>query len=462
MVMQSQNPGALDTSTGDPQKDPARSKFTAGNQVLLKAALIGILILVLLIPSAFFMGLIEERAQRQDEVVREVSEKWGEAQTITGPVLMVPYEIEDQLIEEKKGLRKAQAYFLPSRLVVNGRLLPEVRHRSLYEVSLYRSEIYLEALFDPIDFNGLDIEPSRLLWADAQLLLGLDDLRGLEEEVRLNWNGQEQAIKAGVQANEAIGTGLSTAIAYSPEIPNTISVRLRVRGSGRLYFSPVGNMTNVHIRSGWKNPAFDGKFLPHTNKVTGSGFSANWKVMQASRPFPQAWTGKGPALKDYAFGVRLLQPTDTYRKTERSVKYALLFITLTFSVFFLIETLQRRQIHPLQYLLVGIALIVFYSLLLSFSEYLGFNPAYGLAALATVILIGWYTGTLFKKKKIALGFTLALGALYAYIFFLIQLQDYALLFGSVGLFLIVAVAMYSSRKIDWYNPIDRPGAQPGA
>jgi inner membrane protein len=230
------------------------------------------------------------------------------------------------------------------------------------------------------------------------------------------------------------------------------SISLKIKGSSFLYFTPTGKTTVASVSSTWKHPSFDGQYLPsQPATVSENGFSAQWKILQVSRSYPQVWTDANEFdINKSAFGVKLLQPTDGYAKTQRSVKYAIMIIALTFTIFFFVEIFQKRRVHPLQYILVGIALCVFYTLLLSISEYIGFNGAYAIASLATVSLIGLYVLGIFKKLQIAAGFATALGALYTYIFVLIQLQDYALLFGSVGLFVILAVIMYFSRKIDWY------------
>jgi inner membrane protein len=353
------------------------------------------------------------------------------------------------------------AYFLPDKLDINGGLTPETRHRSIYDVTLYQSDITLNGSFDKLNLAVLNIDPENVLWNEARLVMGLSDARGLEDEVLLQWNDNSQKLDAGVPENDVLPSGLQAAVACNAESSGNFSIKLKVKGSEYFYLTPLGKSTTVKLNSAWQNPAFDGKYLPNaTADVSDKGFNATWKIQQASRSYPQQWTNTNQKLSESAFGVRLLQPTDTYVKTERSVKYALLFIGLTFAVFFFIELLQKKQIHPLQYLLVGIALTVFYTLLLSFSEYIGFNKAYAIAATATITLIGLYVWSMFKQGKIAIGFTLALGSLYAYIFFLIQLQDYALLFGSVGLFVVVALAMYSSRKVDWYHVGKKPAPQP--
>lgn len=446
----------------NPRSLPVRREpnFWETNRLLIKGIIIGILILVMMIPSAFIFNLVQERAERQQQVIHEVSSKWSEPQTIVGPVLMLPY---NEFSTDSKGQTtstRSMAYFLPDKLDIKGTLRSEERHRSIYDVTLYRSDIILSGNFAKLNLAALKINPENVLWDEARLVMGLSDARGLEDEVLLQWNDNNQKLEAGVPENAVLPSGLQAAVTCNTEAEANFNIKLKVKGSEYFYLTPLGKSTLVKLNSTWQNPAFDGKFLPNnTVDISDKGFDATWKIQQASRSYPQQWTNANQKLSESAFGVRLLQPTDTYVKTERSVKYALLFIGLTFAVFFFIELLQKKQIHPLQYFLVGIALTVFYTLLLSFSEYIGFNKAYAIAAAATITLIGLYVQSMFKQAKIAIGFTLALGSLYAYIFFLIQLQDYALLFGSVGLFAVVALAMYSSRKVDWYHTGKKSAAQ---
>lgn len=453
-----QNAGAQRPSQKQPAPHTKPGNFWEANRVLIKGMIIGFLILVMLIPLVAVDNLVTERAQRQQEVVHEVSSKWAEPQTIAGPILIVPYHEYSTQSDGKVIQSRKTAYFLPDQLKINGKLMPEIRHRSLYEVTLYRSDITLSGSFDKLNLAALQIAPENVLWNEVHLAVGLDDARGLEDEVSLEWNDSQLKLEAGVPANDVLSSGLNVAVACGSEQSHAFNIHIKLKGSEYINFTPVGKTTSMTLQSSWKDPAFDGKYLPDSSVINEKGFNAQWKIVQASRPYPQSWTNTTQKIAESAFGVRLIQPTDSYAKTERSVKYAMLFIGLTFAVFFFIEILQKKQIHPLQYFLVGIALIVFYTLLLSFSEYIGFNKAYVIAAGATIALIGLYVWNMFKKGKIALGFTFALTALYAYIFFLIQLQDYALLFGSIGLFIVVALAMYSSRKVDWYNVNKRESA----
>ncbi|HTI08984.1 MAG TPA: cell envelope integrity protein CreD, partial [Puia sp.] len=231
--------------------------------------------------------------------------------------------------------------------------------------------------------------------------------------------------------------------------PLEFSTTVKLKGSGNLLFVPVGKETRAEAASSWADPSFTGSFLPDVRTVKDSGFVADWRVLYLNRNYPQQWKEGVYELTKAAFGVSLIVPVDTYQQTTRSVKYAILIILLTFTAFFLIEWIYARAIHSLQYVLVGFALCLFYTLLLSFAEYIGFNQAYLIAALATIVLIAWYVRSILRSSKMSLFVGLLLALQYGFIFTLIQLQDYALLMGSIGLFLTLAVVMYFSRKIKW-------------
>src|ERR1044071_327674 len=333
------------------------------NKMLIKGLLIGFFTLVMLIPVAFLSELVREREQRQKEVIAEVSNKWATQQTVTGPVIVVPYV---QTIDSTGKITKRKAYILPDQLNITGKLLPEQRHRSIYDVTLYRSQLQLSGVFDPAVIQKLGIPEANILWNECAVMMGLDDARGLEENVVMKWNNTPIPLEAGLPENSVIKSGVSTKTVFDSNKRANFSIDLKLKGSSYLYFVPVGKTTSVKLSPPWKNPAFDGHYLPSTPAAIGNdGFTAEWNVLQVSRDYPQVWRdGSTYDVQASAFGVKLLQPTDNYAKTARSVKYALLTIALTFTTPFFLEILQKRQVHPLQYVLVGIALCVFYSLLL--------------------------------------------------------------------------------------------------
>jgi len=218
-----------------------------------------------------------------------------------------------------------------------------------------------------------------------------------------------------------------------------------------LHFVPLSGNAKVSLQSAWSNPSFDGNNLPGERKVDDNGFSAVWTINKANLPFGTVLQGTTFNKDNFSFGISMLQPADQYAKTMRSVKYAILIIGLTFSLFFIVEIMQKKPLHPVQYVLVGLALVIFYTLLLSVSEFMVFDQAYLIAALATILLITLYAKSHFANWKTAVLFGLVLCGLYGFIFVLIRLEDTALLVGSIGLFLVLAMVMYGSRKIDWYN-----------
>ena len=435
------------------ERSTTQQDFWERNRLTIKGITIGFLIIVLLIPTVFIQNLVRERKLRQQQVINEVSGKWAGAQTIQGPFLVIPYQEFTKDDKGKLNIIRHTAYFLPENLNITGALLPEIRYRSIYKIVVYKSDLSITGNFSPLNFSELNINPSTILWNEARVCLGLNDTRGIEDQIKFKWNGGDIPFDAGMPANTLTGSGVNATIKFEKDSSqvNQFFIQLKLKGSEKLFFTPLGKQTMVSIQSPWTNPAFDGNFLPGKRIVNEKGFTADWNILHYNRNIPQSWTDGDYETGNSAFGINLLQGTDSYSQTMRSVKYAILFIALTFAVFFFLEILQKRSVHPLQYILVGLALCVFYTLLLSFSEYMLFNISYLIAAAATIMLITLYSKSLFLKWSIAGLFGLFLSLLYSFIFILIRLQDGALLFGSIGLFLLLAAVMYYSRKIDWFG-----------
>lgn len=427
-----------------------KQTFMQRNSYSIKAMVIGFLVLVLLIPTAMIMGLISEREHLQTDATKEVSSKWANEQTVTGPVLVVPYTE----LNEKKELIRKQACFLPDKLNINGQLAPEIRKRGIYEVAVYSSQLQLSGAFTPPDPVALNIPAASFLWDEAYLSIGISDMRGITNQLQVLWNGQPYVCNPGTPAADLLGNGVQTRIPLSGMIANSdtasFSINLGLKGSGLIYFSPVGKTTRVSINAPWANPSFDGSVLPEKRDITAKGFTASWQVLHLNRNFPQSWSvGDKYDIKDADFGVKLFLPVDGYAKSMRAVKYAILIIGLTFLLFYFIELLQHHSVHPLQYILIGVALCIFYTLLIALAEQLNFNLAYIIATLLTLSLVTAYAASVFRKA----GTTLAVGGtlltLYGFIYVIIQSEDQALLMGSLGLFIILAIVMYFSRKIRW-------------
>lgn len=418
------------------------------SKLFFKALLIGILILLLLIPSYFVQELIQEREQRQKEAYEEVSSKWAGMQTITGPVLVLPYTEALANVSGPPTILRKQAYLLPDKLSITGQMKPEERHRGIYQVMLYSSTLNISGQFNEIPLKQLRIDASNVLWNEAYICINLQDPRGLKEEMQLKWNDSLITLNPSTINNAVMKDAFIAPVNVSPEGNISFSSQLQFNGSRELQFTPVGKETTVKLTSSWTEPSFTGGQLPEY-QVGKDGFSATWKSLSHTRSYPQSWKETSYNLASASFGSGLFIPVNGYQKIMRSVKYAILCIVLTFAAFFIIEMVNKKSVHPIQYALVGAALILFYTLLLSFSEYIGFNFAYILATVATVGLIGWFIKGVLSSGKLSWLLSLLLVLLYGYIFTILQLQDYSLLLGSIGLFITLGVIMHFSRKIQW-------------
>lgn len=428
------------------------------NNIFFKIGIIIVIMLVLLIPTSMVQSLVHEREYVQERAINEVSEKWGNGQTLTGPYLSIPYDKYVRQYSKKDSAYKVVKlkewlYYLPEELKVAGEINPEKRYRGIYEVVVYESMFNLSGKFAPIDFTQFEIEEKDVHFDKATLNIGITDLKGIEKQIALDWNKSKVLFNSGTSTRDIVNSGIngSVPVSGSDSMNYSFSMDLDLKGSQHIYFVPVGKTTDVSMKSNWPTPSFSGTYLPDEREISDSGFVANWNILHLNRNYPQSWIGSSHQVDYSSFGTDLLLPVDNYKKSYRVAKYAILFLVLTFMVFFFVEVLNKVFIHPIQYLLVGIALIVFYSLLLAFSEHVIFNVAYILASFLTLVLITGYTAAILKSKKIGgLIFGILL-VMYTFIFTIIQLEDYALLIGSIGVFLILGMVMYFSRKIDWYT-----------
>ncbi len=421
--------------------------------LFVKLAAIGFLILLLLLPNAMIRELIRERQYRQSEVVREVSESWGGPQQIIGPVLSIPY---NRWVEYEEGKRKPVqeiAHFLPTQLQVDGQATHQLRRRAIFEVVLYQTEVTLSGVFEQPNFAALHIDPKDVRWEQARLSLGISGMTGIKSSIQVNWAGDSVRMEPGTAAPALLPSGVSHEVRLQPDGASyAFAIPLKLNGSELLQFEPVGKETQVRLRSDWNSPGFVGNFLPDQHDIRTDGFSATWQILDLNRNYPQSWLNEQYQLGQATFGVRFVKTVDEYAKNDRSAKYAILIIGLTFLIYFFFETLRRFHIHPFQYLLIGLAISVFYLLLLSLSEQIGFNYAYLTAAAATIGLIVLYSASMLRVTRLIVQLALLLIAIYGFIFIILQLEDYALLAGSIGIFIALAAVMFYSRKVDWYNP----------
>lgn len=424
--------------------------------VTIRALLVATLVLLLLIPLSMVEGLVHEREWHKDEAVDEISSSWGGSQMITGPVISVPYQanVRVQLDNGRTELREMTQYahFLPEKLDLKTSLEPERRHRGIYDVIVYKGQVSMQATFPAME-NLLSSVASVLRWDEAILCLGISDMRSIKQQVVARAQGHTASFEPGLPSKDLMDTGISAAFPLDSVAlggPLTLDLSLAINGSGSFHMVPVGRTTTAMVSSLWPDPSFQGAFLPDSSDISPSGFHADWTVLHLNRPYPQEFTGnRNMELGQSAFGVELFQPVGQYQKSNRATKYGVMLIVLVFLVFFFVEVLQKLRIHPIQYLLVGLALCVFYTLLIALSEHIGFTWAYIVAAIAVVGLVVFYAKSVFKDMKSTqlLGFVMLF--VFGFMFTVINREDYALLIGSIGLFVVLAIVMGVSRKIDW-------------
>ncbi len=422
----------------------------------LKLGTITIMMLLLIIPTSMIESIISERQSLSVTAIDEVSAKWANEQQLNGPILSIPL-LYERATEKQTTTSIKYWHILPNELTIGGEVVPNTLRRGVYEVVVYKSNLQVSGNFKlPEAPKGQYLKAVQ--YDKAFLTIGTSDLRGIKNNVTVNWGGKRCPVIPGTRVKGLISTGITVTVPMAQltaEKSIKFNFSLDLRGSKSLAFTPLGSTTKVHVSSTWKSPSFKGSFLPDTREVSKEGFNASWSVLQLNRNFAQSWIGNERDMKEQIttsnFGVDLILEMDDYKKSLRTIKYAIMTIALTFLTFFLVEILNHRKIHPFQYALVGLAICLFYTLLVSISELLDFNGAYALSAAAIVSMISLYSINIFKSKKLTLLLSGILSAIYCFLFVTLQLTDYALLLGSLGLTVILAISMYFTRNVDWYT-----------
>ena len=426
---------------------------------MLRLFLLGFLALLLHIPIAMISGLVSERQQRRDAAIGEVSSKWGEAQSITGPALVVPYAHRWTEVaaggQQVTRTETRNAIFLPEGLRVRGTIDSEVRHRGIFSVPVYKLGLVVDGEFARPRFSELGVDPASVDWKRAHVALGISDARAIQEATNVSWNGQRVGFLPGTGGFTDAARGIHADVAMADTTQRVaFSFPLSLNGSLGVDFVPFGQTTDVEIRGDNGHPSFQGNWLPTQRTVSSDSFTARWSISFLGRGYPQAWTSETEmhqTIDASRFGVQLVDPVDHYRMAARSVKYASLFILLTFAIVWLIEVLSGMRVHAIQYLLLGGALCIFFLLELSLSEHLGFPVAYAMASVAVIAMVAAYSAVILRSRSRALFVGAGVALLYAYLYLLLMNEDYALLIGSVGLFLILGAIMYATRRVDWYS-----------
>jgi inner membrane protein len=436
------------------------SRTNPSNRILIKGAITAALIGIMMIPTIFISDLVQERQSRNESVVKEVDSRWAMAQTLSGPYIYLPYKVPSTDASGKPFIIVNHLLIIPENKQLAGKINHELRERSIYKVLLYRASLSDQGNF--VLRLPKEVSVEQVQWSDAQICFGISDFKGIEEKLVIHFNGTDNELSPGLPIGDTSEKGLSAPVVLSAaDLGKSLDYRMniKIKGSEMLHFVPLSGNSHYALESSWPNPSFDGSNLPSERTVTKTGFSAAWNFNKANLPF-------GTVLNDFkfdqsalAFGVTMIEPADQYAKTNRSIKYAILIIGLTFSLFFIIELMQHKPIHPVQYVLIGLALVIFYSLLLAISEFLPFDYAYLIASLGTILLIGLYAKSHFRSWRSSGIFSGVLTLLYGFIFVLIRLEDTALLVGSIGLFIILALTMYASKKVNWYGQTEIPELQ---
>ena len=398
------------------------------NSFALKIVLVGILALAMLIPLQMISGLVRERQNNADETVRAISDEWSRAQTLAGPRLVFEYEVTEKDAAGKTQVRKITRKIYPEHLKVDADIATQLLHRSIYDVMVYRSDLALAGDF--VIPEDLTVQDARV-----QLEMELSDLRGIEGEAGFTVAGEPYRFTDSRDA--VLVKELKIACEKGKEADIPFAMNLRVKGSKSMSFKPVGGITEVTVHGDCPTPSFKGDFLPAEREIRDDGFSARWIMSQINRGGPE----------ESAFQVDLLQKVTQYQQATRTLKYGLLIIALVFIAGLIVELVGKREISIIQYLVIGLSLVLFYALVLSFSEFMSFGIAYALAAaMTTLALLGYFRGILKDRSAYLLVALVALAYIVSYV--LLQMETYALLTGSLILFLFLAVVMYFTRNLN--------------
>ncbi|MFM1816438.1 MAG: hypothetical protein RLZ98_3133 [Pseudomonadota bacterium] len=430
------------------------------NSPAFKFVLIGILILLLTIPLLFAYLMVAERQSYANQAQGSVGQMWGRSQTIRGPFIVTPTtrteDIRTKDGVEKRAIRE-YAVFLPEDLKVKSEVKSEIRQRGIFEVPVYRSTIRFEGRFiKPITtvFEQSDIT---VKWGEAVLVLTLDDVRGIKRTAALTMGGgATRQFRAGTGSDGFGQTpGIHVPVSESEAKDGfPFSFELALNGSSKLQFVPAGGETEVKIASDWPHPSFSGAFLPDEREISDAGFTATWRIPRLARGEGQTmrFSRIGNMMGTKNFGVDFYQPVKFYSLAERALKYAVGFIAVIFLSVFVMEIQNRKRVHWIQYMFVGLSLIVFYLVLIGTAEHIGFDLGYLCAAVATSALIGTYVGAVMRSMQRGATIFGVVAVIYALLYLLLRVEDYAMLIGSLAAFALLAVAMFATKDVDWSRP----------
>lgn len=443
------------------------------DSIFFKIAVIGVVALLLLLPVDMIKDLITERYARSTEATKEVRSIWGKQQIVGGPILTIPYLSHNTLkgkdSPNSSGFNgqtatQKKAVFLPEQLNFTSKVIPEIRYRGTFQVLVYKTVIDVTGRFDHPDFSKLNIKEQDVLWDKALISVHVSDKKGIRKTPIIRFGDHSKELSSLFQKIKGFDSLIQARIPEMGKLKDqpkhTFSYRLDISGSESLHFLPLGKQTHVKMSSNWSTPKFSGNYLPYTRTISPDGFSAEWSVLNMVTEYPQYWVEDDRGaynVPQLTLGTTLLFPVSIYLQTTRAVKYSVLFIALTFLSFLLFETIGKLKIHPIQYLLIGSAICLFYVNLLSMSEWIGFSQAYLLSSISTTVLIFGYSLAILKAKVKAALMSVILSSLYGFLYVLLLLENYSLLLGSIGLIFILGAIMFVTKNLDWYGGKTIPG-----
>jgi inner membrane protein len=429
------------------------------NSPAFKFLLIILLILALAVPLIFVYLMVSERAQYAAKAKAEIGRAWGDAQTIRGPFVIVPTRRE-HTIQRGNETRTEQvselAVFLPETLDIRPMVRSEERRRGIYTVPVYRSEIAVTGTFEPPETRRITSKDATILWDEAVLAILITDVRGIKRTAEIAIGAETARFRSG----PGVETGPPGRQPGAIHVPIgaerarqgfPFSFRLDLNGSNALDFVPAGGETGIELLSDWLHPSFSGAFLPDARTISDTGFEAAWKIPRLARGQGQTQHVGGLAnlMQPTVFGVRFFQPVKFYSLAERALKYAQGFIAVVFFAVFVMEMKAERRVHWIQYLFVGLALAIFYLILIGTAEHIGFEGGYLAAATATSLLVGSYIGTVTRSTAKGLQIFAIIAGIYALLYLLLRVEDYALLIGSLAAFAMLTAVMFATCNVDW-------------
>ena len=439
-----------------PPASAAPMRMRGGFEITKRVIVLGVLIALVLIPLYMVHDMVVERYDRSQQVADEVASQWGQQQLIAGPVVSVPYVVHIQELENGTRTERTErryANFLPESLAITATAKTEKRYKSIYELLVYAADIHLSGKLPAPDFAALHVAPADVLWDQATIALGVSDMGGIRQ-LTLKLDGKAITPVPGMLREQMFASGVHASLQSVGSLSaHDFAIGLQLNGSGQLQFLPMGNETTIALAADWPHPGFVGSFLPAERQIDAKGFTARWNVSALARSYPQSWTSDQldfSQVNNGALGVELTLPGDAYQQIDRIVKYGVLVIVLTFTTIFVVNLVGSSRTHFVQYLLVGAALCLFYLLALSLAEQIRFLYAYVIASCVDIGMIAAYLArTVSRFAGLLVGAVLA--AIYGYMYMLLQMEDYVLLSGTVGLFMALGLVMYTTRNVDWFS-----------